>query len=343
MIDPLALTWPLLRPALFRLDPERAHDLTIAAMSRWSRLCASRPLAPALTRRADLEVVRDGLRFPNPLGLAAGLDKNAEAAPAWQRIGFGFAEVGTVTAHGQPGNEQPRLFRLVPDEAIINRFGFNNQGAEVVAKRLRALRDADRLSMPLGINIGKSKVTPAEEAAEDYCASFAALGLLADYLVLNISSPNTPGLRDLQRAEEVARIVEAVQALNQLGPQKPIYVKLAPDLELDAALAACRASLEAGCDGFVISNTTIDFAGLRSSTDGMSGGLSGRPLFERSTEMLRAVRAELGDGPTLIGVGGVFGADEAKAKLAAGANLVQVYTGLIYRGPGMVREILGGF
>ena len=333
--------WPLMRPFILRLDPERAHRLTLGLLARWSALFPG-TLAPGDVARAPaLRVEAMGLDFPNPVGLAAGLDKNAEAVPAWQSLGFGFIEVGTVTAQGQPGNERPRLFRLPRDEAIVNRMGFNNEGAEAMGRRLERLRSRQVLQVPLGVNLGKSKVTPAEQAADDYRRSFERLGELADYVVVNISSPNTPGLRDLQRVDEVERIVAAIQRPNQrLRRPRPLLVKLAPDLADEDAIACARAALDAGCAGLILTNTTIRFEGLLSPTDGLSGGLSGRPLLERSTDLLKTVRAALGPKPVLIGVGGILDPDGAAAKLAAGADLIQIYTGLIYRGPGLVRQLL---
>jgi dihydroorotate dehydrogenase len=320
---------------LFRVDPERAHDLAIGLAARWPAQWALQVSGPAVHRM--------GMAFPNPIGLAAGLDKDARAVAAWQAMGFGFAEVGTVTALPQPGNPRPRLFRLPADGALINRMGFNNDGAEAMAVRLQRLRERDRLRIPLGVNIGKSKAAPAERAGDDYRRTFELVGHLADYVVVNISSPNTPGLRDLQTVEQVTRIIDALQTPNQhLRRPRPLLVKLAPDLTDDDALACARAALDAGCAGLVLTNTTIRFDGLTASTDGMSGGLSGRPVFARSTALLRHVRAEVGPEPVLIGVGGIMDAASAAAKLAAGADLLQVYTGLIYGGPGFVRDLLRG-
>jgi dihydroorotate dehydrogenase len=333
--------WPLLKPLAFQIDPERAHHLTVELLARWSAMFGGRVREDDIARAPSLAVAAMGLRFPNPIGLAAGLDKNAVAIPAWQALGFGFIEVGTVTALAQPGNPRPRLFRLARDEALVNRMGFNNEGADAMRLRLERLRRRGLLQVPLGVNLGKSKVTPADQAADDYRRSFERLGELADYVVVNISSPNTPGLRDLQRVDEVERIIEAIQAPNQrLNQPRPLLVKLAPDLADEDAIACAQAALRAGCAGLILTNTTIRFEGLLSSTNGMSGGLSGRPLQSRSTELLAKVRQAIGPGPVLIGVGGVMDPDDAAAKLAAGANLVQVYTGLIYRGPGFVRELL---
>ncbi|RKT44377.1 quinone-dependent dihydroorotate dehydrogenase [Thiocapsa rosea] len=335
--------WRFARPFLFRLDAERAHDSTLALLGSWARWFSGRLGAEDIARAQGRAVDAMGLHFPNPIGLAAGLDKNAVAVPAWQALGFGFIEVGTITALAQPGNPKPRLFRLPADEALINRMGFNNAGADAAAIRLERLRARDILQVPLGVNLGKSKVTPAEEAADDYRRSFERVGHLADYVVVNISSPNTPGLRDLQRVDEVARIIEAIQGPNQrLARPKPLLVKLAPDLADEDAIDCARAALDAGCAGLILTNTSIRFEGLRSSTEGMSGGLSGRPILERSTALLGLVRQAVGPAPVLVGVGGVMDPAGASAKLAAGADLVQIYSGLIYRGPGFVRELLRG-
>jgi len=335
--------WPLLGPLAFKIDPEQAHRLTIGLLARWSSLFDGRIDSDDMARDPALAVETMGLRFPNPVGLAAGLDKDAEAVPAWQALGFGFIEVGTVTALAQPGNPRPRLFRLPADEALINCMGFNNAGAARMRQRLERLRQRGALQVPLGVNLGKSKVTPAEQAADDYRRSFEQVGELADYVVVNISSPNTPGLRDLQRVEEVERIIDAIQRPNQrLSHPRPLLVKLAPDLADEDAIACARAALAQGCAGLILTNTTIRFEGLASSTDGMSGGLSGRPLMARSTELLRRVRQAIGPEPTLIGVGGILDPEGAAAKLKAGADLIQVYSGLIYRGPAFVRQLLRG-
>ena len=333
--------WRLLRPLLFRLDAERAHGLGMAIARRWSALASGRTGRGDVARDRRLRLSAMGLDFPNPIGLAAGLDKDAEAVPAWQAMGFGFVEVGTVTALPQPGNPKPRLFRLPADAALINRMGFNNAGAEAMMVGLTRLRERAVLDIPLGVNIGKSKVTPADAAAADYRRSFELLGELADYVVVNISSPNTPGLRDLQTIDQIRAIVDAIQARNQqLRRPRPLLVKLAPDLADEEAIACARAALDAGCAGLVLTNTTIRFDGLRGDAEGMSGGLSGRPVFERSTALLGLVRQAVGPEPVLIGVGGIMDADGAWAKFAAGADLVQVYTGLIYGGPGFVRRLL---
>jgi dihydroorotate dehydrogenase len=334
----------LLRPLLFRLDAESAHQLAMALAGGWSRLFSGACPEHDVARRPELAVNAMGLHFPNPVGLAAGLDKDAQAVPIWQRLGFGFIEVGTVTALAQPGNPKPRLFRLPDDAALINRMGFNNAGAEAMAIKLRRLRERDVLQVPLGVNIGKSKVTPAERAAEDYQRSCALLSELADYLVVNISSPNTPGLRDLQTVDQVQRLMEAVQRPNQrLGRPRPVLLKLAPDLSDEHAIACASAALDAGCAGLILTNTTIRREGLVSIPEQVgpqSGGLSGRPLLACSTALLERVRAAIGPGPVLVGAGGLFSPEDLRRKRAAGADLFQLYTGLIYRGPQLVRHLL---
>jgi dihydroorotate dehydrogenase len=320
----------LARPLLFRVDPELAHELTIAALARGG---------PALDHAAGLRVddprlrrTAFGLDFPNPIGLAAGFDKSARAVPAWGALGFGFAEVGTVTAVPQGGNPRPRVFRLPADGALVNRLGFNNDGAARVAERLarRALR-ADPHPVPIGVNIGKSRSTPAANAADDYARSADALWPYADYLVVNVSSPNTPGLRDLQEAEALDRILAAVAAV----APRPLLVKLAPDLAPEAVDEAVDLALERGLAGVVVGNTTLSRKGLRSPAPlaAEAGGLSGRPLRARSTELVRRVAERAAGRLAVVGVGGVFTADDAWEKLAAGAALVQVYTGFVYGGP----------
>lgn len=343
--EPTSGGWRLLRPLLFHLDPELAHHLALILAGRWASILDQLGV-PAKNRAPNPNSSRHarqlmGLAFPNPIGLAAGLDKDAIAVQAWQRLGFGFVEIGTVTAHPQPGNPRPRLFRFPAQGALVNRMGFNNQGARRVARRLRALREAERFMVPLGVNIGKSKRASSDQAAADYQQSFAALGEWADYVVVNISSPNTPGLRDLQRIDDVKRILTALQTLNQrLAQPRPLLIKLAPDLADADAVACAQAALAEGGAGLILTNTTIDHSALPDPPAGLSGGLSGRPLFARSTALLATLRAALGEQAVLIGVGGILSPEDAAAKFAAGADLIQLYTGLIYQGPALVRQIL---
>jgi dihydroorotate dehydrogenase len=330
--------WRALRSLLFTVDAERVHRLAMASLAAYARVCSVDPPSTPTSRRTVF-----GVSFPNPLGLAAGFDKDAEAVPAWAALGFGFVEVGTVTALAQPGNDKPRLFRIPADRALKNRLGFNNHGAAACARALSAWRGMGRVALPVGVNIGKSKVTPLERAAEDYQTSFTAIADVADYVVVNVSSPNTPGLRDLQRTDELARILDAVGNANaKRAVTRPILVKLAPDLALEDAHACARTAIESGCRGLVVSNTTIVADGLRGPVPQGPGGISGAPLFERSTAMLRALAAEHKPKLAFIGVGGVMDAASMNAKLAAGADLVQAYTGFIYGGPGFARECVRG-
>jgi dihydroorotate dehydrogenase len=328
----------VVRPTLFSLPPETAHHLVLGVLRAASRFPFTLRALHSFRPRARPRTIF-GLNFPNPIGLAAGFDKNGVALPAWAALGFGFAEIGTVTARAQPGNPKPRVFRYPQQEALINRLGFNNDGAEVVAARLRSLRQSGRWpGIPVGINIGKSKVTPIEEATDDYLFSFRLLGEFADYIVLNVSSPNTPDLRTLQGPGALDRLVRAVQKENQASC-KPILVKIAPDLslsELEQVIATCE---ENGIAGIVATNTTLDHAAIPAALN-QAGGLSGQPLREKSTEFVRAIttRSRL----PVIASGGISDAAGAKEKLEAGAQLLQVYTGYVYRGPGLLREIAQG-
>ena len=324
----------LLRPILFRFDAERVHHLAMAFLHG---------LGPILQTRVrnshhNLQLQREvfDLKFPNPVGLAAGFDKNALVLPAWEGLGFGFAEVGTITAKTQPGNPRPRLFRVPEISGVINRMGFNNDGAEAVAARLAALKKTPRWPrFPVGINLGKSKVTPIEDATGDYLASFLRLRDLGDYFVLNVSSPNTPGLRSLQDRPALDQLFAAVQAANTT--HKPMLVKIAPDLTweaIDDVLALVETHRLAG---IIATNTTIDHSAVPEHRR-QTGGLSGMPVRARSTEVIRHICSRT--KVPVIGVGGIFSADDAKEKFDAGAALVQLYTGYIYRGPALVAEIL---
>ncbi len=333
--------WKLARAALFLVDAERVHRLAMTSLSAWSRVCTVDLPQGDPARAASLAREALGLRFPNPLGLAAGFDKDAECIPAWQALGFGFVEVGTVTAKAQPGNDKPRLFRLPGDRALLNRLGFNNHGAAACAARLADVRKRARVKIPVGVNIGKTKVVPLEDAAADYAESFAAVADVADYVVVNVSSPNTPGLRDLQRIDELSRVLDAVCGPNaRRAAPRPILVKLAPDLADDDARACAAAAADAGCAGLVVSNTTISREGLVGPVPEGPGGISGAPLFERSTGLLRTLAGEFGRRLTFIGVGGVEDGAGARAKLEAGAALVQSYTGFVYGGPSWPRRVL---
>ena len=325
----------LVRPILFSLSPEAAHNLAIRnlrTVSSWpSALRQLERFKPPANPRTVF-----GLAFPNPVGLAAGFDKNGVAIPAWAALGFGFVEIGTVTARAQPGNPKPRIFRYPKQQALINRLGFNNDGADVVAARLRSSRESGRWpAIPVGINIGKSKVTPIENAVDDYLYSFRLLAPLADYIVLNVSSPNTPGLRSLQEHDALEQLLAAVRDENKTA-RKPILLKIAPDLsiaELEQIIATCEQNALAG---IIATNTTLDHSAIAPSLD-QNGGLSGPPLREKSTTFVREITSR--SALPVIASGGIFDSASAREKLEAGAQLLQVYTGYVYRGPGLLREI----
>ena len=322
----------LLRPLLFSFDPEFVHHLTMWMLQHLG--AAMTPLRPPDDPRNERTVF--GVKFPNPVGLAAGLDKNAVALPAWEALGFGFVEVGTITARPQPGNPRPRIFRVPESRALINRLGFNNEGCDLVADRLRHLRQSGWWPrIPVGINLGKSKVTPLDEAVSDYLLSFERLQHLGDYFVLNVSSPNTPGLRQLQDRDSLAQLIRAIQDRNTDG--RPLLVKIAPDLEFDAVEEIISLSHETELSGLIATNTTLDHSGIPSQHH-TQGGLSGAPLRERSTEIVRFITSRT--ALPVVAVGGVMSADDAMEKFDAGAALVQLYTGFIYEGPGLVRQIV---
>src|SRR5882724_8685619 len=324
------------RPLLFSLDAETAHHLTIALLQRASHFDPALRVLKSFQPSSNPKTLF-GLTFPNPIGLAAGLDKNGVALPAWAALGFGFIEIGTVTAMAQPGNPKPRMFRLPAQQAVINRLGFNNDGADVIAKRLRALRQSRRWpAVPVGINIGKSRTTPLERAADDYLYSFRLLRDFADYITLNVSSPNTPGLRELQEPAALSRLLHAIGG--EPGPvAKPVVVKISPDLsmaQLHAVLAACE---ENGVAGIIATNTTLDHSSIPPELD-EEGGLSGAPLREKSTALVRSIAAN--SKIPVIASGGIFDANSAREKFEAGAQLVQLYTGFVYRGPQLLRELM---
>jgi dihydroorotate dehydrogenase len=342
----------LLRPALFRLggDPEDAHERVLGMLATISRSpLLTRALALAMGTGGPMGGAREvfGLRFPHPVGLAAGFDKNGVALPALAALGFGFIEIGTITAHPQPGNPRPRLFRIPIEEALINRMGFNNQGAERVAARLA--RSA-RVAVPVGVSLGKSKVTPLEEATADYLRSLATLYPYGDYFAVNVSSPNTPGLRALQERDRLDALVGALadrlrtfaQAEDRPQP-KPLLVKVAPDLDeraLDDLVVVCLAR---GVSGLIAVNTTITRDTLSPAVPALlrdeAGGLSGRPLRERALVVVRRLRECAGDRLPIIGCGGVSTPDDAQRMLDAGASLIQLYTSFIYEGPGIAHRL----
>ncbi|NEO90435.1 MAG: quinone-dependent dihydroorotate dehydrogenase [Moorea sp. SIO3G5] len=400
-----------IRPILFsglKTDPEWLHNKTLALLS-WLSSNQESTLGHWVKGQLQqrfclndgrLEQTLWGVNFPNPLGLAAGFDKDGVAAGIWGSLGFGFAELGTVTFHGQPGNPRPRLFRLVEDKAALNRMGFNNLGATAMAARLEQLKvnrlqvqpplkvnrlqvqpplkvnrlqvagleknlpegkakdeqptrrenriQASGLTIPIGINLGKSKVTPLAEAADDYRSSFGLLRELGNYFVVNVSSPNTPGLRSLQDASQLSLILDALQQQNH--SQKPILVKIAPDLEWNAIADVLELAQTYGLAGIIATNTTIRRDLLKTKRIGATGkpvteeagGISGAPLRQRSTDVIRFIWQETQGTLPIIGVGGIFTAEDAWEKITAGASLIQVYTGWIYNGPWMVRQILQG-
>jgi dihydroorotate dehydrogenase len=344
------------RPLLFsalKADPEAVHKQSLALLHSID----SSPKSPLtkLTKaifqqyfcRSDRKLEQSvfGLDFPNPVGLAAGFDKDGIAAGMWQYLGFGFAELGTVTYHPQPGNPQPRLFRLPQDLAALNRMGFNNLGSEAMAAALSQRQRGD-FSVPIGINLGKSKITELDDAAGDYLGSFKRLKDFGDYFVINVSSPNTPGLRDLQAIEPLRVIFDTLQQENQ--GEKPILVKIAPDLAWEDISAVVELSQASNLAGIIATNTTIDRSKLttkivaatgKSVTD-EAGGISGAPVRQKSTEVIRFIHQQTGGSLPIIGVGGIFTADDAWEKITAGASLIQVYTGWTYNGPWMIDRIL---
>jgi dihydroorotate dehydrogenase len=355
----------VLRPLMFsglKVDPETVQRQFMATCDRLDRNCDSpwgRWTLQQMYQRlgwsdACLAQSLWGLSFPNPIGLAAGFDKDGVASNVWPAFGFGFAELGTVTHQAQLGNPQPRLFRLPDDRAAINRMGFNNQGAAQMAKVLAASQqrhselNTEIPRIPIGVNFGKSKVTPLEEAVEDYCQSFRLLQPYGDYGVVNVSSPNTPGLRSLQSVEQLEPILKALQQENTSG--KPLLVKIAPDLAWEDIAAILALVQKHRFAGVIATNTTVNREGLKTdkialtgqSPQAEMGGLSGAPLTIRSTEVVRFIHQHTQGRVPIIGVGGVFTAKDAWEKLAAGASLVQVYTGWTYEGPWMVRRLLKG-
>jgi dihydroorotate dehydrogenase len=324
------------RPLLFCLDAETAHHVTMRLLGRASQFDVALS-ALKLFQPRPKPITLFGLKFPNPIGLAAGLDKNGVAVPAWAAFGFGFIEIGTVTANAQPGNPKPRIFRLPEQQALINRLGFNNDGADAIAQRLAALRVSGRWpAVPVGINIGKSRTTPLEQATDDYLYSFRRLRDFADYITLNISSPNTPGLRELQEPEKLSELLYVIGKEAGTAP-KPLVVKISPDLsdtELKAILAVCE---ENGVSGIIATNTTLDHSSVAPQLD-QAGGLSGTPLRDKSTALVREINAR--STIPVIASGGIFDAESAMEKFHAGAVLIQLYTGLVYRGPQLLREIM---
>lgn len=333
----------LLKPAIFCLDSEKAHDLAISGLEKIGRCRASRAVAQSIYSLEDARLAQTvwGLNFPNPVGIAAGFDKNARTVPALAALGFGFIEIGTVTPRAQAGNPKPRIFRLPADRAIINRMGFPNEGADAVAARMAHL---SRPPLPVGINLGKNKDTPLEVAVQDYIAAFEKLFPYGDYCVINVSSPNTPGLRLLQGADYLGSLMMQVQAANQrLAVQHqrkpmPCLLKIAPDLATEDLEAIGSLALGSAIDGLIATNTTLGRDGLTQPIN-EAGGLSGEPLRERSSQVIRTLYRIVGENVPIIGVGGISHGQDAYEKIRAGASLVQLYTAFIYQGPAIARTI----
>lgn len=334
----------LVKPVFFKFDPEKVHHFVVKRLKWFHDFF---PLGKKILRKSyhlhhkELEREVFGLKFKNPVGLAAGFDKNGEFVEALSNLGFGFIEVGTVTPLPQPGNDKPRMFRLKEDEAIINRMGFNNKGVDVMAERLRLLK-CKHSDIVVGGNIGKNKNTPNEEAVNDYIKCFDRLFDVVDYFVVNVSSPNTPGLRALQEKEPLMHILNTLQLRNNKeGVSRPILLKIAPDLTFEQLDDIVEIVNQTKIAGVIATNTTTDRNGLYAA-DGLkreTGGLSGKPLTKKSTEVIRYISKKSGGKFPIIGVGGIHTPQDAKEKLDAGASLVQLYTGFIYEGPGLIKRI----
>ncbi|MEF2965512.1 quinone-dependent dihydroorotate dehydrogenase [Paenibacillus sp. M1] len=335
------------KPVFFKLDPEKAHHLVIGGLHTAAKVPGLVPLMSGMygiPKVPEMSTELFGVTFPSPVGLAAGLDKNAEAVDGFSAIGFGFMEVGTVTPKAQPGNELPRLFRLPPDEALVNRMGFNNRGAEEMSRRLAALKSRP---IPVAVNIGKNKVTPNEEAHLDYQKCISVLYPYADFFVVNISSPNTPDLRNLQHGSELSNLLAAVKEemnaqARRHGKDKAVLVKIAPDVSFEELEYMVDTIQKGGVSGLIATNTTISREGLTHANAKETGGLSGKPLQRRSTEIISRVYRQTGGQLPIIGSGGIFTADDAYGKIRAGASLVEIYTALIYEGPEINRKLHSG-
>jgi dihydroorotate dehydrogenase len=336
------MLYPFVRPLLFKLDPETAHDATLAALDAAALAGVAHLTTPRLP---PSPVTAMGLEFPNRVGVAAGLDKNAAHIDGLASLGFGFIECGTVTPRPQPGNPRPRVFRLPEAEALINRLGFNNAGVDAFVHNVSRARFGPRTGGILGLNIGRNFDTPNERAFEDYLACFRAVHGYASYVTVNISSPNTQGLRELQQDAALETLLAALKGLqkklaDQHGKYTPLAVKIAPDLSADEVQSLARLLISYRVDGVIATNTTVDrtaVAGLPHGAE--TGGLSGRPLKDKATAVIRTLASALDGALPIIGVGGILSGADAKEKIAAGATLVQIYTGLIYRGPALVAEI----
>ena len=321
------MAYGLLQKLLFSLDAETAHNLALSAIRKgWVKT--------STIQDSRLHRTAFGIDFPNPIGLAAGFDKNGLALNQWKKLGFGFIEVGTVTRHAQPGNPKPRLFRIPSEHAIVNRMGFNNQGADALAKRLEVANPG----IPVGVNIGKSKVTELDDAPEDYAYSFKLLSPLCDYIVVNVSSPNTPGLRTLQDKEPLTKILWRLREIDGI---KPLLVKISPDMEESGLDDVVEVARDFGLAGIVATNTSIRRDVLQSNPN-QDGGLSGRPIRQLANQTLRSLKQRVGDDLEIIGVGGIESANDVREKFELGANLVQVYSGWVYKGPNFVSELCRG-
>ena len=335
------MLYELIRPVLFQFDAETAHNLGLTSLRLAAKLG---PLNPMRQNPAGKPRTVMGLEFPNPVGLAAGMDKNGDCIEGMAALGFGFLEIGTVTPRPQPGNPKPRMFRLVEQQAVINRLGFNNKGVDYLVEQVKARRSNIRL----GINIGKNLTTAVENALDDYLMGLRKVYLHADYIAVNISSPNTPDLRKLQTAEYLGELLgglelEREKLAQEHGKRVPMAVKIAPDLELDEIAPLVDKLLKHKADAVIATNTTLSRVGVEGSPySSEAGGLSGKPLFERATETVARFAEVLQGEMPIIACGGIFSAADAKAKLDAGASLVQIYTGFIYRGPDLIKEIAEG-
>jgi dihydroorotate dehydrogenase len=339
--------YSLLKPILFQFDPEKVHHAVTNGLQLFNRIPGGAALSRGVWSRQDARLEREvfGLKFKNPVGLAAGFDKNGELIAEMANLGFGFIEVGTVTPLPQPGNDRPRMFRLPADAALINRMGFNNKGVDVLAARVAAYRKSEAFQQNpviIGGNIGKNKNTPNEQAVDDYVKCFNRLFEVVDYFVVNVSSPNTPGLRALQEKGPLLDILNTLQYLNKQQPvQKPILLKIAPDLTGEQLNDIIDIVQQSGIAGVIATNTTISREGLNSpqSLQNQTGGLSGKPLTQRSTEVIKYLVQKSNKAFPVIGVGGIHSEQDAIEKLEAGAVLIQLYTGFIYEGPGLIGRI----
>ena len=333
--------YPLIKSILFLFPPERAHQVTTSLLNFVLKLPLAKSIFNGLYQVSHPKLHKEigGIKFLNPVGLAAGFDKNAELIDDFSYLGFGFIEIGTLTPKGQPGNPQPRLFRLPKDNALINRMGFNNDGVDEAVTRLKERKS----SIIVGGNIGKNKVTPNEQALDDYLLCFQKLFDHVDYFVVNVSSPNTPGLRELQEKEPLKHLLNELKKENLKNESpKPIFLKIAPDLSDPQLDDIINITEEIDLEGLIVSNTTIDRANLKTSDQRVNsigaGGLSGAPVFDKSTEVLKYIRKRLPNVP-IIAVGGIMSAEDAIQKIKAGADLIQIYTGLVYKGPALIKRI----